>query len=142
MVDPKKPHHTAEGFRNNYPTLPRGSFWKWQWERWRKGLPELPDGGHRFEVVRPVQIMHVNPEEAVKIHQDLGARYSVAMHWGTFLLSDEALDEPPHRLASARRAAGISGHQFFLMKHGETRRLASLMRRERRQPEAEAVADS
>ena len=42
----------------------------------------------------------------MQIHQDLRARYSVAMHWGTFVLTDEPLDEPPHRLAAARRAAG------------------------------------
>jgi N-acyl-phosphatidylethanolamine-hydrolysing phospholipase D len=77
-----------------------------------------------------MQIMHVNPEEAVKIHQDLHARHSVAMHWGTFILADEPLDEPPHRLAAARRAAGISPEIFFVMKHGETRKLASMMRRE------------
>ena len=75
-----------------------------------------------------MQVMHVNPEEAVQIHRDLRARHSVAMHWGTFILTDEPLDEPPHRLAAARRAAGISEEEFFLMQHGETRRLAPLMR--------------
>ena len=39
MADQTKPHHTPEGFRNNYPTPPRGSFWKWQQERREKGLP-------------------------------------------------------------------------------------------------------
>jgi len=76
-----------------------------------------------------MKVMHVNPEEAVKIHQDLRARHSVAMHWGTFILTDEPLDEPPHRLAAARRAAGVSPETFFVMKHGETRRLAAMMRR-------------
>jgi N-acyl-phosphatidylethanolamine-hydrolysing phospholipase D len=75
-----------------------------------------------------MSIMHVNPEEAVRIHRDLHARRSVAMHWGTFILTDEPLDEPPHRLAAARRAAGISPEEFFLMKHGETRRLAPMFR--------------
>ena len=327
MHDPSKPHHTASGFRNNYPTLPRGSFWTWQRERWAKGLPRIPEGGYRFERVKPdlnwlrgnreaptltwvghatfllqlgglniltdphfserasplgftgparvvppaialnelphvdavvishnhydhldlpsvkhlsrqaggapvffvplglrawfaghgmrqvleldwwdraahagltfhllpvqhwsartpwdrdrtlwggwmiehprfrfffagdtgysrdfqdiaarfpridlaalpigayeprwfMQVMHVNPEEAVRIHRDLRARYSVAMHWGTFILTDEPLDEPPHRLASARRAAGVTPDQFFLMRHGEMRALAPLV---------------
>jgi L-ascorbate metabolism protein UlaG (beta-lactamase superfamily) len=329
MSNANKTHHTAEGFRNNYPSdALRGSFWKWQRERWAKGLPKIPDGGYRFELLRPdaawlqanrsaptltwighatfllqlhgrniltdahfseraspvqfagprrvvapalrlpelphidavvishnhydhldrcsveqlaaqrggsprffvplglqawfarvgihkvtqldwweqaeheglhfmltpvqhwssrtpwdrdrtlwggwvvehpqfrfffagdtgyspdfkdigerlgfvdlaaipigaydprwfMQIMHVNPEEAVKIHQDLRARHSVAMHWGTFILTDEPLEEPPHRLAQARREAGISPESFFVMKHGETRHLSGMLR--------------
>jgi L-ascorbate metabolism protein UlaG (beta-lactamase superfamily) len=335
MHDPAKPHHTPQGYRNNYPTPARGSFWAWQRERWRNGLPRIPEGGYRFEQQRPdvgglrrnrtaptltwighatfllqlagrnlltdphltqrasplafagprrvvppalalhelphvdavvishnhydhldlgtvrhlarqaggapaffvplglkawfaghgvrnvieldwwehasleelrfhlvpvqhwssrtawdrdktlwggwmvedrsrpdaeaafrfffagdtgysqdfrdiaarfspidlaalpigayeprwfMQVMHVNPEEAVRIHLDLRARYSVAMHWGTFILTDEPLDEPPHRLAAARRAAGISAERFFVMQHGETRGLRPLMR--------------
>jgi N-acyl-phosphatidylethanolamine-hydrolysing phospholipase D len=328
MQDPKKPHHTPEGFRNNYPSAPRGSFWRWQRDRWRNGLPKIPEGGYHFDQLKPdvawlkpnrsepaltwighatfllqlgglniltdahltqraspfaftgparivqpalsfrdlphidivvishnhydhldlgtvkhlsrqaagsplffvplglkawfagrgihdvveldwwesathagmtfhlvpvqhwsarslwdrdrtlwggwivehptfrfffagdtgyssdfldiakrfapidlaaipigayeprwfMRIMHVNPEEAVQIHQDLGARYSVAMHWGTFILTDEPMDEPPRRLNSARHAAGVSADHFFLMKHGETRKLAPMMR--------------
>ncbi|HZR03481.1 MAG TPA: MBL fold metallo-hydrolase [Burkholderiales bacterium] len=75
-----------------------------------------------------MQAMHVNPEEAVQIHLDLRARYSVAMHWGTFVLTDEPMDEPPRRLASARRAARVSSEAFFVMRHGETRDLHNLMR--------------
>jgi L-ascorbate metabolism protein UlaG (beta-lactamase superfamily) len=89
-------------------------------------LAAIPIGG--YEPRWFMSIMHVNPEEAVKIHQDLRARQSVGMHWGTFILTDEPLDEPPHRLASARRTAGVSPENFFLMKHGETCRLAPMMR--------------
>ena len=91
----------------------------------RIDLAALPIGA--YEPRWFMQVMHVNPEEAVRIHQDLRARYSVAMHWGTFILTDEPLDEPPHRLASARRAAGIASEHFFLMQHGETRLLAPLV---------------
>jgi N-acyl-phosphatidylethanolamine-hydrolysing phospholipase D len=329
MRDTAKPHHTASGFRNNYPTGPRGDFLKWQRERWAKGLPKIPAGGYRFELLRPdvawlkanrseptltwighatfllqiggvniltdahlteraspfsfagpkrvvapalgfadlphidivaishnhydhldrrtvrrlasqaggspryfvplglkawfagegiaivteldwwdesecqglkltlapvqhwssrtlwdrdrtlwggwvierpdfrffftgdagyspdfkdigrrfgsfdlaaipigayeprwfMRVMHVNPEEAVKIHEDLRARCSVAMHWGTFILTDEPLDEPPRRLAEARSAAGVAPEAFSVMKHGETRSLAPLLRR-------------
>jgi L-ascorbate metabolism protein UlaG (beta-lactamase superfamily) len=41
---------------------------------------------------------HMNPEEAARAFTDLGARTFVAMHWGTFKLTDEPLDEPPARL--------------------------------------------
>jgi N-acyl-phosphatidylethanolamine-hydrolysing phospholipase D len=66
---------------------------------------------------------HVEPDESVQIHRDLGARYSVGIHWGTFRLTDERLDEPPQRLASALASAGIPPERFFLMQHGELRRL-------------------
>ncbi|HEX2871646.1 MAG TPA: MBL fold metallo-hydrolase [Polyangiaceae bacterium] len=41
---------------------------------------------------------HMNPEEATQAFLDLGARTFVAMHWGTFKLTDEPLHEPPQRL--------------------------------------------
>jgi len=43
---------------------------------------------------------HMNPEEAIRAYLDLGARHFVAMHFGTFKLTDEPLDEPPARLMS------------------------------------------
>ncbi len=70
-----------------------------------------------------MQAMHVAPEESVKIHQDVKARYSVAMHWGTFRLTLEPMDEPPQRLARALDSAGIARDAFFVMQHGETRKL-------------------
>jgi N-acyl-phosphatidylethanolamine-hydrolysing phospholipase D len=63
--------------------------------------------------------VHVAPEEAVKIHQDIGARQSVAMHWGTFVLTDEPMDEPPRRLRLALESQGISESAFRVMQHGE-----------------------
>ncbi len=73
-----------------------------------------------------MKVMHVNPEEAVQSHIDLKARFSVGMHWGTFRLTDERLDEPPSRLAEAVAKAGIDDRRFFLMKHGETLKLDEL----------------
>jgi N-acyl-phosphatidylethanolamine-hydrolysing phospholipase D len=77
---------------------------------------------------------HVNPEESVRVHRDLGAHHSVGIHWGTFRLTDERLDEPPKKLSEALAAAGIPAEQFFLMKHGETRRLEQLQRVAQREP--------
>ena len=84
-------------------------------------LAMLPIGA--YEPRWFMQVMHANPEEAVRIHSDLGARQSVAMHWGTFALTDEPLDEPPRRLASALQSAGIDPARFWLLRHGETRAL-------------------
>jgi len=64
---------------------------------------------------------HVNPDEAVKIHRDLGAKRSLAVHWGTFELTDESLDEPPRALAEARRAHGVADNAFFVLAVGQTR---------------------
>jgi N-acyl-phosphatidylethanolamine-hydrolysing phospholipase D len=48
---------------------------------------------------------HVEPSESVRMHFDLGAKQSLAIHWGTFSLTDESLDEPPIALASALAGA-------------------------------------
>ena len=66
---------------------------------------------------------HINPAEAVQIHQDLKAKRSVGVHWGTFELTDEPLDQPPKDLAAARTAANISDEAFFLLAVGQTRRV-------------------
>jgi N-acyl-phosphatidylethanolamine-hydrolysing phospholipase D len=66
---------------------------------------------------------HVNPAEAVQIHLDLGATRSVGVHWGTFNLTDESLDEPPKALAEARRAAGLTDEAFQVLAIGQTLRL-------------------
>jgi len=66
---------------------------------------------------------HVNPDEAVRIHTDLRAQRSLGIHWGTFELTDESLDEPPRALAAARRAHGVADDAFFVLAVGETRRL-------------------
>lgn len=85
-------------------------------------LSAIPIGAYDPEwFMKPV---HVNPEEAVKIHQDVKSRYSVGMHWGTFTLTDEPMEEPPQRLAKALEAQSIPPEFFFVMQHGETRRLA------------------
>jgi len=66
---------------------------------------------------------HINPQEAVRVHQEIGARQSLGIHWGTFEgLTDEPLDQPPRDLAAAREAAGLSPEEFFVLRHGETYR--------------------
>jgi N-acyl-phosphatidylethanolamine-hydrolysing phospholipase D len=59
-----------------------------------------------------MRYQHVNPAEALAAAQAMRARELVAMHWGTFILTDEPLDEPPRALArafdAARKAAGAA----------------------------------
>ena len=64
---------------------------------------------------------HINPAEAVLAHFDLGAERAIGIHWGTFNLTDEALDVPPVELDRARRTAGLSQADFDVLKIGETR---------------------
>ena len=62
---------------------------------------------------------HINPEEAVAVFKDLGAKYAIAIHWGTFKLTLEKMDEPPRRLEQALENAKVSKTQFRVLQHGE-----------------------
>jgi len=66
---------------------------------------------------------HVNVHEALKIHRDLAAKRSLGVHWGTFALADEALDEPPRVLSALCESEGLPPDEFFVLAIGETRRL-------------------
>jgi L-ascorbate metabolism protein UlaG (beta-lactamase superfamily) len=63
---------------------------------------------------------HMNPEEAVRAHRDLGARRSIAMHWGTIQLTDESIDAPVRALEAARAAAGMGPGEFQALSIGES----------------------
>ncbi len=60
---------------------------------------------------------HVNPEEAIKIMQDLGAKNSYGMHWGTFTLTAEDTLDPPKRLSEAIKKKNIKN--FNVLTPGE-----------------------
>lgn len=61
---------------------------------------------------------HMNPEEAVRAHRDLGARFSIAMHFATFPLADEAIGAPAEDLAAAKHLHGIAPARFPLPDFG------------------------
>jgi L-ascorbate metabolism protein UlaG (beta-lactamase superfamily) len=63
---------------------------------------------------------HMNPEQALRAFGDLGARTFLAMHWGTFKLTDEPLDEPPVRLEAERRRLGLPPERVRVLAVGET----------------------
>jgi N-acyl-phosphatidylethanolamine-hydrolysing phospholipase D len=62
---------------------------------------------------------HMNPEEAVFVHQVLNSRQSVGIHWGTFPLSEEPMKEPPVRLQQALKVAGFVDGSFTTLQVGE-----------------------
>jgi L-ascorbate metabolism protein UlaG (beta-lactamase superfamily) len=66
---------------------------------------------------------HMNPEDACEAFAALGARNFVAMHWGTFKLTDEPLGEPPERLRRACEQRGVDPAQLWILDIGETRLL-------------------
>ncbi len=69
-----------------------------------------------------MRFVHVNPEEAARAGRDVGAERVVGMHWGTFDLTDEPLNEPPKRFHAAGTAAGYAPEDVWVLDVGETRR--------------------
>ncbi len=68
--------------------------------------------------------IHMNPAEAVQAHLDLAARQSIGMHFGTFQLTPEGIDEPVRELAKALRERGVPAEQFRPAEVGESVSLA------------------
>ena len=64
--------------------------------------------------------IHMNPAEAVQAHLDLAAHQSIAMHYGTFQLTPEGIDEPPRLLATALRERGLPEARFRTIEVGES----------------------
>jgi L-ascorbate metabolism protein UlaG (beta-lactamase superfamily) len=63
--------------------------------------------------------VHMNPEDAVAAHRTLEARTSIAIHHGTFQLTDEPLDAPGQELESCREKAGIEAKRFRILRNGQ-----------------------
>lgn len=63
---------------------------------------------------------HMNPEEAVRAFEALGAKEFLAMHWGTFKLTDEPLDEPPRRLDAEWNRRGWPHEHVHVLPVGGT----------------------
>jgi L-ascorbate metabolism protein UlaG (beta-lactamase superfamily) len=89
--------------------------------RERLGAPDvalLPIGA--YEPRWFMAPMHMNPQEAVRAHQDVGARVSIATHHGTFPMADDGFESPARLLADFRAAAGIPPEDFRILDVGET----------------------
>lgn len=79
--------------------------------------------------------VHMDPEEAVRAYLEVSGdtldadgcrrvpRIALGIHWGTFRLTDEPMDEPPRRTRAAWRAVGLPEGELWILRHGETREL-------------------
>jgi L-ascorbate metabolism protein UlaG (beta-lactamase superfamily) len=81
----------------------------------------LPIGAYFPDSYRMV---HTSPEEAVRGFIDTGAEWMIPMHYGTFNLGREPMDEPVQRLLAEAARLGIT-RQVKVLAEGETMRLAA-----------------
>ena len=93
-------------------------------------LGMIPIGA--YEPRRMMGTVHVNPAEAVMIHDDIGARASLGMHWGTFVLAAEGVLTPLADLAAALPDRADPESEFVTFAVGESRRYVDGALRARR----------
>lgn len=63
--------------------------------------------------------VHIEPRDAVRIHQEVGSHLSIAMHWKTFRLSDEPMLQPPYDLFLAMQEQGLDPQKFLAPEPGD-----------------------
>ncbi|CAD5231294.1 unnamed protein product [Bursaphelenchus xylophilus] len=64
---------------------------------------------------------HIDPEEAVKVHQLVKAKHSIGIHWGTYPMgSTEPYLEPKTKLKEEVEKAGLSADAMITVEHGST----------------------
>ena len=83
-------------------------------------LAAVPIGAYKPNAM--MKASHMNPEEAVQAALDLRADNAVAMHYGTFNLSDEPLAEPPARFKAAAENTPLADSHSWVLDIGETRK--------------------
>jgi len=84
-------------------------------------------GAYDFRPMFEKSIYHANPEEALKIGQDLKSKKVLGMHWGTVILSLEDPFEPPIRFKNATNKYGYHIDDAILFKIGEIQKLENLL---------------
>ena len=70
-----------------------------------------------------MESIHMGPEEAGDGYLALGAKHLLAMHWGTFRMTDEAIGAPPAALRTWWRAHGLPDDRLWILDVGEARPL-------------------
>jgi len=68
-----------------------------------------------------MKMVHTTPEEALRLFVDVRASRFLALHWGTFDMADEAVEDPPRRLGAEARRLDLTSEQVWVLKPGETR---------------------
>lgn len=82
-------------------------------------LTLIPIGAYEpRSLMKPV---HMNPEEAVQTFLDIRGKKLLAIHWGTFILTDEPMDEPPKKMMEAAARNQLTEEDCWTLKLGETR---------------------
>ena len=61
----------------------------------------------------------MNPEEAVRVMQDVGAEQAFGHHWGTFRLTNEGIEHPLEALSAALQTHAVPPEQFRALRPGE-----------------------
>jgi len=69
-----------------------------------------------------MRFVHTTPEQAVAAFEDARGRTLLGIHWGTFDLAEEPLDDPPRRMLAEAARRGIPPERAWILKIGETRR--------------------
>ena len=64
--------------------------------------------------------VHICPDSAVKIHQEVNSKLSIGMHWKTFRLSSEHPEKPPYDLFTAMQKEELNFHTFRVLEPGQT----------------------
>ena len=82
------------------------------------GIGLIPIGA--YEPRWFMRAVHMNPEEAVRARSDLRVETAVAMHFGTFKLTQEGIDAPGEALAAECASTGLNPDRFRLPRSGET----------------------
>jgi L-ascorbate metabolism protein UlaG (beta-lactamase superfamily) len=70
-----------------------------------------------------MQAVHMNPSDAVQAHLDVDAAESIGMHFGTFQMTAEGIDEPLRALDEARQVKNIPSSRFRTLGFGESLRI-------------------
>ena len=82
-------------------------------------LAAIPIGAYLPRVM--MKMTHLMPEEALQLFADIQGQRFVAIHWGTFDLTEEPIEEPPQRLEAEAKRLGLDRSKVWVLKHGETR---------------------